>query len=51
MNILSLYQRIGDSAKRRHVAALISRGNFSFICIQETKREILYDFMLSSLWG
>lgn len=52
MIILSLNMRgWGDRAKRRHLRSLISTGNFNFICLQETKREILEENQISQLWG
>lgn len=52
MNILSLNMRgWGDRAKRRQLASSIRTGMFNFICIQETKREVLDDINIRSLWG
>lgn len=42
MNILSPNLRgRGDKAKHRRLASLICSGKFDFICLQETKREVL----------
>lgn len=52
MNILSLNMRgWGDKAKHRHLASLIRTGMFNFICLQETKREILKEKYIGLLWG
>lgn len=52
MNILSLNMRgWGDRGKRRQLVALINSRSFDFICVQETKREVMVEQEVGMLWG
>jgi hypothetical protein len=52
MKIMSLNIRgWGNSAKRRRLSSLINKGAFDMCLFQETKRALLTDSMLYSLWG
>lgn len=52
MNLLSLNMRgWGDRSKRRRLATNIHSGCFDFICIQETKREVVDEREVGVLWG
>lgn len=38
-----------DSAKRRLLCALTNKCKFDLVCLQETKRDFVYDFSLNSV--
>ncbi|KAK2420958.1 hypothetical protein QL285_031636 [Trifolium repens] len=52
MKILSYNIRgWGNSAKRRRLNTLINSGVFDLCLLQETKRDIMDDYMIHNLWG
>lgn len=52
MNIMSLNMRgLGDNSKRRRLAKIINSGNFDLVCLQETKREFIEDYVVENMWG
>ena len=52
MNIMSLNMRgLGDNSKRKRLAKIINSGNFDLVCLQETKREFIEDYVVENMWG